>query len=181
MRVALGAAVRAPPRVVFICVCIREGGTPSASQLGGVGGVIEARIGRARPRTPPCVHLYMAATTRARPSLNQLARPPPPPPPRACQGGDQQKKVGTLSGGERNRLHMAKTFRSGGNLLLLGAPTSGPFMSPGTIAFTPCTTIRLSDSLFCDPAKLSCVNSYLSRVRVRDRARNPGLGQCLSN
>ncbi len=34
------------------------------------------------------------------------------------KGGDQQKKVGLLSGGERNRVHMAKLLRSGGNVLL---------------------------------------------------------------
>jgi energy-dependent translational throttle protein EttA len=40
------------------------------------------------------------------------------------KGTDQQKKVGTLSGGERNRLHLARTIMSGGNLLLLDEPTN---------------------------------------------------------
>lgn len=40
------------------------------------------------------------------------------------KGGDQQKKVGLLSGGERNRVHMAKLLKAGGNVLLLDEPTN---------------------------------------------------------
>jgi len=40
------------------------------------------------------------------------------------KGGDQQKKVGSLSGGERNRVHLAKLLKAGGNVLLLDEPTN---------------------------------------------------------
>jgi ATPase subunit of ABC transporter with duplicated ATPase domains len=40
------------------------------------------------------------------------------------KGADQQKRVGDLSGGERNRVHLAKVVKSGGNLLLLDEPTN---------------------------------------------------------
>ncbi|MFP3340017.1 ATP-binding cassette domain-containing protein, partial [Micrococcus sp. SIMBA_131] len=40
------------------------------------------------------------------------------------KGGDQQQKVGTLSGGQRNRVHMAKLLKEGGNVLLLDEPTN---------------------------------------------------------
>ncbi len=42
----------------------------------------------------------------------------------AFKGADQQKKVGVLSGGERNRLHMAKLLKEGGNVMLLDEPTN---------------------------------------------------------
>ena len=52
------------------------------------------------------------------------------------KGADQQKKVGALSGGERNRVHMAKMLKSGANVLLLDEPTS---------ALDPISTLKIEE------------------------------------
>jgi energy-dependent translational throttle protein EttA len=72
------------------------------------------------------------------------------------KGTDQQKKVGTLSGGERNRLHLAKTLKSGGNVLLLDEPTNDldvdtlRALEDGLLEFAGCAVIISHDRWFLD-------------------------------
>ena len=72
------------------------------------------------------------------------------------KGGDQQQKVGTLSGGQRNRVHLAKILKSGGNVLLLDEPTND--LDTETLAaledalenFAGCAVIISHDRMFLD-------------------------------
>jgi sulfate-transporting ATPase len=72
------------------------------------------------------------------------------------KGGDQQKKVGMLSGGERNRVHMAKMLKTGGNVLLLDEPTND--LDTETLAaleealenFAGCAVVISHDRFFLD-------------------------------
>jgi sulfate-transporting ATPase len=72
------------------------------------------------------------------------------------RGADQQKKVGTLSGGERNRLHLAKLLRSGGNLLLLDEPTNDldvdtlRALEEALLTFAGCAVVISHDRWFLD-------------------------------
>ncbi len=72
------------------------------------------------------------------------------------KGGDQQKKVGLLSGGERNRVHMAKLLRSGGNVLLLDEPTNDldvetlRALEDAVENFAGCAVIISHDRFFLD-------------------------------
>ncbi|WP_284163745.1 energy-dependent translational throttle protein EttA [Frigidibacter sp. SD6-1] len=72
------------------------------------------------------------------------------------KGGDQQKKVGLLSGGERNRVHMAKLLRSGGNVLLLDEPTNDldvetlQSLEAALEDFAGCAVIISHDRFFLD-------------------------------
>src|SRR5438477_5985766 len=72
------------------------------------------------------------------------------------RGTDQQKKVGNLSGGERNRLHLAKTLMSGGNLLLLDEPTNDldvdtlRALEDALVYFTGCAVVITHDRWFLD-------------------------------
>jgi ATP-binding cassette ChvD family protein len=72
------------------------------------------------------------------------------------RGPDQQKKVRDLSGGERNRLHLAKVLRSGGNLLLLDEPTNDldvdtlRALEDALLSFAGCAVIISHDRWFLD-------------------------------
>ncbi|OWZ94239.1 energy-dependent translational throttle protein EttA [Sinorhizobium sp. LM21] len=72
------------------------------------------------------------------------------------KGGDQQQKVGNLSGGQRNRVHLAKMLKNGGNVLLLDEPTND--LDTETLAaleialenFAGCAVIISHDRMFLD-------------------------------
>ena len=72
------------------------------------------------------------------------------------KGSDQQKRVGDLSGGERNRVHLAKLLRSGGNLLLLDEPTNDldvdtlRALEDGLLDFAGCAVVISHDRWFLD-------------------------------
>ena len=72
------------------------------------------------------------------------------------KGSDQQKKVGVLSGGERNRLHLAKLLKSGGNLLLLDEPTNDldvdtlRALEDALLTFSGCAVVISHDRWFLD-------------------------------
>ena len=72
------------------------------------------------------------------------------------KGSDQQKSVGDLSGGERNRVHLAKVLRSGGNVLLLDEPTNDldvdtlRALEDGLVGFPGCAVVISHDRWFLD-------------------------------
>ncbi len=72
------------------------------------------------------------------------------------KGGDQQKRIGDLSGGERNRVHLAKLLRAGGNVLLLDEPTNDldvetlRALEEALLVFPGCVLVISHDRWFLD-------------------------------
>ncbi|HET6448276.1 MAG TPA: ATP-binding cassette domain-containing protein, partial [Conexibacter sp.] len=72
------------------------------------------------------------------------------------KGSNQQRKVSQLSGGERNRVHLAKLLRTGGNLLLLDEPTNDldvdtlRALEEALLAFPGCAVVISHDRWFLD-------------------------------
>src|SRR5207249_7480306 len=72
------------------------------------------------------------------------------------RGADQQKKVGSLSGGERNRVHLAKMLKSGANVLLLDEPTNDldvdtlRALEEAVLGFAGCAVVISHDRWFLD-------------------------------
>ena len=116
------------------------------------------------------------------------------------RGKDQQKFVGDLSGGERNRVHMAKLLRSGGNLLLLDEPTNDldvdtlRALEEGLSSFGGCAVVVSHDRWFLDRIATHilafegdrsvtwCEGNYEMyererRERIGDAADQPGGGR----
>jgi sulfate-transporting ATPase len=97
------------------------------------------------------------------------------------KGSDQQRKVGVLSGGERNRVHLAKLLRRGGNVLLLDEPTNDldvdtlRALEEALLAFPGCAVIISHDRWFL-PRRSWSGTSPTPAARSRSRPSGSGCG-----
>ena len=127
---------------------LRVGDTVVISYVDQNRDALDAREHRSSRRSP-------AARTR---SCWASARSPrgPTSPQFNFKGPDQEKKVGQLSGGERNRVHLAKLLKSGGNLLLLDEPTNDldvemlRALEEALVDFGGCAVVISHDRWFLD-------------------------------
>src|SRR6056297_1119372 len=104
------------------------------------------------------------------------------------KGGDQQKKVGLLSGGERNRVHMARLLKEGGNVLLLDEPTNDldvetlRALEDALVDFAGCAVVISTTVSFltasaptCSPSRARPMsNGSKARSRITKKTRNAG-------
>ena len=95
------------------------------------------------------------------------------------RGASQQKKVGECSGGERNRIHLAKMLRRGGNLILLDEPTNDldvatmRVLEQGLIDFAGCAMVISHDRFFLDRTPRTCSCSRAAARPDGSRATSP--------
>ena len=110
----------------------------------------------ARRRQAPSTRRSPTATTTSSSSATARCTAGPTSPSFNFKGSDQQKKVGVLSGGERNRVHLAKVLKAGGNVLLLDEPTNDldvdtlRALEDGLEAFAGCAVVISHDRWFLD-------------------------------